>query len=83
MKLISVKTIKEQLNNCYESWDPNWKYNIGNTNLDNAFKHYIEREAGLSLDFEIEMRSGQAGYKINSVEIVDDEAFMLWMMRWT
>jgi hypothetical protein len=83
MKTISVKRIKNQLNNCYESWDPNWKHNIGNTNLTGAFKYYLEREAGVKLDFEIELRLGQAGYKVNSVEIVDDEAFMLWMLKWS
>jgi hypothetical protein len=83
MKTVNVKEIKEQLNNCYDSWDPNWKQNIGNINFIKAFKYHLEREAGISLDFEIEMRGRVAGYKINSVEVVDDEAFMLWMLRWS
>lgn len=83
MKTISVKRIRNQLNNCYESWDPNWKYNIGNANLTGAFKYYLEREAGVKLDFEVELRQGLAGYKINTVEIVDNEAFMLWMLKWS
>ncbi len=83
MKTINQKSIKNQLNNFYESWDPNWKYNIGNENLTKAFKYHLEREAGLSIDFEIETRLGRAGYKINSIEIVDNEAFVVWMLTWS
>ena len=83
MKIISSKKIKNQLNNCYEAWDPNWERNIGNENLTKAFKYHLEREAGLNLDFETEMKDGQLVYKINLIEVVDDEAFMLWMLRWS
>lgn len=83
MRIINQKQIKNQLNNCYESWDQNWQYNIGNANLCKSFKYHLECEAGLKLDFEIEVRLGKMGFKINTVEVVDEEAFMLWMLKWS
>jgi len=84
MKLINPNKIKEQLNNCYDSYDPNWPTTIGQPTMMNSFKYYLERTAGLKLDFEIEInKRGQAGYKINSVEVVDESDFVVWMLRWT
>lgn len=83
MIAIDQKEIKNQLNNCYDAWDPNWQYNIGNANLVRAFKYYLEQEAGLKLDFEVEIKGTQAGYKINQIEVVEPETFMLWKLRWS
>lgn len=83
MRIINQKIIKEQLNNCYKTWDPQWKSNIGDINIVNAFKYHLAREAGLQLDFEVQVRFGQVGYKIHSIKVVDDEAFMMWMLTWS
>ena len=37
MITVDQKEIKNQLNNCYDAWNPNWQYNIGNPNLVRAF----------------------------------------------
>lgn len=82
MRLINHDEIKEQINNCYDSWNPNWKANIGDRSIIPAFKYHLEQAAGLKLDFEIEIRRGISAYKINSIEVVDEEAFMLWILAW-
>ena len=83
MRIISQREIKKQLNNCYEAWDPNWEHNIGNDNLTKAFKYHLELNAGLKLDFGVLIKFGKAGYQINKAEVVDEEAFMLWMLTWS
>ncbi len=83
MKTINPKEIKRQLNNCFEQYDPHWQETVGTARQRNGFKYYIERTAGVKLDFETEIRSGQAGYKINAVEILDEEAFLMWMLKWS
>jgi hypothetical protein len=83
MNTISPRQINRQLNNCYESYDPNWAMNIGKSNIMNGFKYHLEQSAGLKLDYEVETKGGKMGYKINSIVIVDDPAFTMWMLRWS
>ena len=83
MKLINTKEIKNQINNCYEHYDPHWDHRIGDPTIMNGFKYYLEREAGLKLDFEVETRNGIVRYKINSIEVVDEEVYMLWLLTWS
>jgi hypothetical protein len=83
MRTINPKEIKNQLNNCFESYEPHWQDDVGSARQRNGFKYYLEYTAGVKLDFETEVRFNRAGYKINSVEIVDEEAFMLWMLKWS
>lgn len=82
MKTIHPKLVKQQLNNCFEAYDPKWQETVGSARQRNGFKYHLEHTAGVKLDFETEIRHGQAGYKINSIEIVDEEAFMMWMLKW-
>lgn len=83
MRLIKQNEIKHQINNCYDAYDPNWPANIGNKDVMGGFKYHLEHNAGLKLDFELDIRMGKMGYKINSIEVVDEEAFMLWMLTWS
>lgn len=83
MRLISSKEIKKQINDCYEQYDPHWEWHIGNADIIKGFKYYLEREAGLKLDFEVETRDGIMRYKINSIEVVDEEVYMLWLLTWS
>ena len=82
MRTVNPNLIKEQINNCYDSYDPSWHTNIGNRDIMNSFKYHLEHTAGVNLNFEVELRQGRLGYKINSVEIVDEQAFMVWMLKW-
>jgi hypothetical protein len=83
MKTINPREIKNQLNNCFESYDPDWKETVGTARQRNGFKYHVEHTAGIKLDFEPEVRFGQVGYKINAVEILDEEAFLMWMLKWS
>lgn len=83
MKTISQKEIKHQINNCYDAYDPTWPGNIGNKDTMSGFKYHLEQTAGIELDFELDIRKGKMGYKINSIEIVDEPAFLMWMLRWS
>jgi len=83
MRLINSKEIKKQINDCYEHYDPQWECHIGNADIIKGFKYYLEREAGLKLDFEVETRDGIMRYKINSIEVVDEEVYMLWLLTWS
>lgn len=83
MRLIKHDEIKEQINNCYDRWNPNWLYNIGDRSLIPEFKEHLEQSAGIALDFEIEIRRNKYGYKINKIEVVNEEDFMMWLLKWT
>ena len=84
MRIINFDNIKTQLNRCYVSYDPDWLRNVGKENIMNAFKYHLEDQAGLKVDFEVVVdKSNRMGYKMNCIEVVDDEAFMLWMLTWT
>jgi hypothetical protein len=82
-KIIDYKQIKPQLNKCFEHYDPHWTEEVGTARQRNGFKYYLERTAGVRLDFETEIRHGQAGYKINKAEVIDESLFLMWMLRWS
>jgi len=84
MKTINPEEIKLQLNNCYDKYDPNWPVTIGSDSTMKGFKYHIEHTAGVKLDFGLyPNKFGKMGYKINSIEIVDEPTFLLWMLRWS
>ena len=80
MKTIDIKAI----NNCYEQWDPEWETHIGDKRVMNGFISYLEYTAGIKLDFEVlKVQNEKTGYTIKSIEIVNDSAFTMWMLKWT
>ena len=79
MNTINPKSIKEQINKCYAMYDPEWVYRHGNK-LKNGFKYHIEMTAGIRIDIQ---PNGGGGYKIDTVEIVDEPVFTMWMLRWS
>jgi hypothetical protein len=84
MKTIDIKSIKVQVSNCYEQWDPEWETHIGDKRVMNGFKSYLEYTAGVKLDFEVlTVHNVNTGYTIKSLEIVDDSAFTMWMLKWS
>ena len=83
MRIIQPNEIKQQINNCYENYDPNWPATIGNDDVVRGFKHYLEQTGGFKLDFDIDIMHGQVGYRLKSAEIVDESAFMVWMLKWS
>ena len=84
MKTIDIKSIKGQISNCYEQWDPEWQAHIGDKRVMRGFKSYLEHTAGIKLDFEVlRIENEKTGYTIKSIEIVDDQTFTMWMLKWT
>lgn len=89
MKQIESTTIKRQLNNCYDDYDPHWEINIDfkgkidTSDSKRGFKYYLEQTGGIRLDFEVKNSHKGSFYKINSVEIVDEGLFTMWMLRWS
>lgn len=83
MRTIDPKDIKEQLNNCYDAYDPNWEKNIGKVEAQINFKNYLEKLCGIRLDFKLETNyTGGHYYKINSMSVVDEQLFTLWLLKW-
>jgi hypothetical protein len=82
MRTISENEIKHQINNCYDAYDPGWPASIGRKDIMKGFKYHLEHTAGIKLDFELDIRNGKMGYKINSIEIVDESSFLMWALKW-
>jgi len=84
--LVDIKNVEQQLNKCYQAYDPSWQKSIfqeGENPSINGFKYHLEMTAGLRLDCEIKVVNGKYGYKVNKTEIIDEELFTLWMLRWS
>lgn len=83
MKQIDPGTIKRQINKCYNEYDPNWPTRLAEPTMMNGFKYYLERMAGIRLEFEPEIKNGKMGYGMKHVEIVDDPKFTMWLIKWS
>lgn len=83
MKTIAVKSITDQINRCYLEYDPRWPENL-RTETINSFKYYIEHTAGLKLDYRPAINKyGRFGYEIESVEIVDDKKYIMFLVKYS
>lgn len=84
MRLIPTKDISPLINKCYLEYDPGWPVTLKEQRI-NSFKYYIERTAGLKLDFtpKINQMTFKYGYELNQVEVVDDKKYMLFVMRYS
>lgn len=81
MNITNTKTITPLINRCYLDYDPGWPTNPS-ARID-SFKYHIEHTAGLKLDFTPETnKDGRFGYRLDSVEVVDNPKFTMWMLRW-
>lgn len=83
MRTIESKQISAQLNKCYLEWDTDYPARIGEPTMMNGFKYYIERTAGIRLDFTSEIRNGKIGYKMSRVDVIDEKKFMLFQVKYT
>ena len=83
MNLVNPKAINPQINKCYMEYDPSWPDNA-QTRIP-AFKYYLERTAGLKLDFtpKVDYNSGKFGYEIHRIEVVDDKKYTFFLLRWS
>ena len=83
MKTIDSKIIKHQINKCYSAYDPDWPARYGEPIMMNGFKYWLERTAGIRLEFTPEIKNGKMGYGMKRVEIVDEPKFTMWMVKWS
>ena len=83
MRTVDANHLKKQINNCYLEWDTGYPANFGEPTMMNSFKYYLERTAGIRLEFEPEIKNGRMGYGMKRVEIVDDKKYMLWTIKYT
>lgn len=80
---IDSNLIKQQVNKCYLEYDPNYPACYGDPTLMNGFKYYLERTAGLRLEFEPEMKNGRMGFGMKRAEILDDKKFMMFRIKYS
>jgi hypothetical protein len=83
MKTIDASIIKKQINECYLEYDPEYPKGYGEPTMMNGFKYYLERTAGIRLEFVPETKNFQFGYGMKRVEIVDEKKYVMWLLRWT
>jgi hypothetical protein len=85
MNIIDPSELKHVLNQCYLRYNPMWgRQTVPDMEATaKAFKYYVEREAGLKLDYEIIVQHGQYGYKITQCEVVDEAQLLLFRLKWS
>ena len=83
METIDSAYITKAVNKCYLEWDPDYPGRFGQPTMMNSFKYYLERTAGLRLEFEPEMKNGRMGYGMKRAEIVDDKKYLMWTIKYS
>ena len=86
MRLIDSKSVKDSLNKCYLDYDPDWSRGITDEYKVLAFKHYIERNAGLVLDFKPRINASsykRFGYELTQIAVIDEPKFTMWLLKWS
>lgn len=85
MNLINADDLIPTINRCFAEYSPRWGKQSG-PDMEatmKAFKYYLEREAGLKLDYEFTVRNMQYSYKINHCEVVDEHQLLLFRLKWS
>ena len=77
---ITQSKIKNQINNCFDAFDPLWTEDFGTARQKNRFKRHLEETAGMKIEIE---NSVGMSYKLTSIEIVDEAKFTWWMLKWS
>lgn len=83
MKTVDPKLVNKEINKCFLEYDPDWAKNYTADNHVKGFKYYVERVAGLKLDFQPETRQHKFGYRLDKVEIVDDRKYAMFMIKYS
>ena len=80
--IIPVRDVVDQVNRCYLDY-AEWP-SADDAAIMNAFKYRMEQEAGLRLTFtNSKDRFGRHGYSLEQVELIDEQLYLVWMLRWT
>lgn len=83
MITVDSKIIEKQINNCYLEYDPNYPAGYGEPNLMTGFKYYLERIAGIRMEFEPEAKNGRTGYCMKRIEVVDEKKYLMWVIKYS
>lgn len=86
MILLNPDDVKDQLNNCYNDYNPKWKQNLNQLLEDrDGFKDYLKRTAGIQMDYYVAKSDNalrEHYYKINSMYVIDEQLYTLWLIKW-
>lgn len=82
-KLLSPKSHKKQINDCYETFDPDWRNHLGQDLWMNSFKYHLEQTGGLRIDFKTVKHNTELFYEITKMELVDESLYTMWLLRWS
>ena len=83
LKTINPNLVNAQINKCFLEYDPGWVSNYRADQHVHGFKYYIERLAGLKLDFQPETKDGKYGYRLDAVEIVDEKKYTMFLLKYS
>lgn len=84
IKTIDKSEIKAQLNRCYVDFDKEWEWGRRpsvETML--KFHDYLVEHAGLDIYMGINEDVSKSGYQIHRVQLVNEQQYTLWMLRWS
>jgi hypothetical protein len=79
-RLINPKEITPQLNKCFLDYA---ECPTKNDTIINAFKYNVGETGGIRVQFKVETKEGRYGYAVEKVEIIDEQMFTMWLLRWT
>lgn len=83
MITVESKLIQKQINKCYLEWDSDYPANYSQPELMSGFKYYLERTAGIRMEFEPDIKNGRTGYSMKRIEIVDDKKYLMWTIKYS
>lgn len=75
-KLANIKELGPAINRCYNDYHASNGYTTG------AFKYYLERIAGLKIEFDAGLASS-GGWRVSKAEIVDEVLYLMWLLKWS
>jgi hypothetical protein len=79
---ITQDQIKNQINNCFEAFDPRWLESFGTAQQKNSFKQHLEKTAGIKVEIENDYRE-RMSYRLASIEVVDESKLTWWILKWS
>lgn len=82
-RLINTRDIIAPLNKCYLDY-AEWPITGADHARMNAFKYYMEANAGLRLSLEpkIDKSNGQYGFSVERAELIDEQLYLVWTLKW-
>jgi hypothetical protein len=80
-QLLNTQDIISPLNRCYLDY-AEWPAGGTSEVVINAFRYSMEQHAGLRLTFTPTTTDGQFGFRLDSAELIDEQLYIVWLLRW-